>query len=438
MSFYDSSKEFISGRKISKNITTPQNCAYIRVTFLKSLAKKMINKGTERGLYEEYSIIAGYPDKNDERIARLEERIVPESNEGAVVSSVDLTSDLILNSFPRANEFGDKITFDCRITSFVGIMLCHGYMAYKARWFEIDNTNIVFKKYESLTAGNANSAQTVETVAHGLTISRMLGVNFNHTADGKATVTIQTLGGSFSYTFNGYGYYSNGQIMVKNMEVNSVSSVLTDCKLTAVNPYLFNPVWIFGASFEGVNTSRWIGQLKAMGYSNFLVNAYPGRNSQGAKQDFDRALAFGCPKFIYWSGSNDMDASTYANYLQQVAAICQEKDIVLIAALKADNRKKDYSDWRSAMLSVGCRYINMEHALVDPLKPHETSSETGFSYIDNWYDGFQGDDGVHPTVLGAKSIAMQALVDFPELIQYSKDEAGGTIPPDDGNDDYNG
>ena len=357
--------------------------------------------------------------------------------DGTVASSNNLNSDLVLSSFPRANEFGDKITFDCRVTSFVGIMICHGYMAYKARWFEIDNTNIVFKKYESLTANNSNSAQTVETVAHGLAISRMLGVNFNHSADGKATVTIQTLGGSFSHTFD-YGYYSNGQIMVKNMEINGVSSVLTDCKLTGANPYLLSPVWILGASFEGVNTSRWVGQLKAMGYFNFLVNAYPGRNSQGAKQDFDRALAFGCPKYIYWSGSNDSEVSSYTNYLQQVAAICQENGITLIGGYKADNRKKDYTDWRTALTNVGCRYINMAHALVDPLIPHDTSSDTGFNYVDNWYEGFQSDDGIHPTSLGAKSIAMQVLIDFPEIMQYAQDSSAGIIPDDDGNDDFNG
>ena len=110
--------------------------------------------------------------------------------------------------------------------------------------------------------------------------------------------------------------------------------------------------------------------------------------------------------------------------------LCKEKGITLIAGYKANNLKTDYSAWRDALTEVGCRYISMEHALIDPSKlPWEVNK-------DCWYDGFMSSDGVHPTILGAKAIAMQACIDYPELMWDCRETTASVTPEDEGGEDH--
>ena len=320
-------------------------------------------------------------------------------NNAARKTADDLTADLVLDSFPYANKFGDKFTFGCKISSFSGIKFGKGYNSTYAAWVEIDATNV------KLFAGT-QTATPVETVAHGLTISTMLNVSINVNKEGAAVLTLQTLGGVFNHTFSGWGYNVAGFITVKND-----SSVLSDCVLTATNDAFKCPVWVFGASFEGVGDTRWPGQLKALGYFNFLLNAYPGRDSNTSILDLYRALNYGIPKYLYFAGSNDGTDSIFNANHQRIMALCAVYGITLIANVRADNQDSDYSARRTTVINSGCRYVNNYAALQNPAIPWSAGT-------DNWYEGFQASDGKHPTTLGAQSIAMEFLKDFPEITQY--------------------
>ena len=54
----------------------------------------------------------------------------------------------------------------------------------------------------------------------------------------------------------------------------------------------------------------------------------------------------------------------------------------------------------------GLRYIDFAKAV--------NAEVTGAS----WYNGCLSSDNVHPTIAGAKALASQVLVDFPEIMQY--------------------
>jgi hypothetical protein len=535
--FYDEDYVFISGVDHKPtDFTTPATCAYIRVCYNKDYAseKIMVNAGTERGIYEEYSPIAGYPDKNQEVIDNINKQITeitdyttksymlaggdnlgkfgttssqkrgiipvnagekyiianvtgniryafvtsdeggsgdtvpvvdgtsvmtPTNNDvayitipqgckylifnstppgftarvyrvidniellnscsdsivkntrdisairgkdGLVVKANDLSSDLTLDDFPRANNFGDRYSFTCKVSSFNALKIGHGTTAGYAKWFEINNTNIILYSNQP----NANTA--LETVAHGLTIDTLLNINIRITKDGVAVLNIQTLANSFTHEFVGWKYDTAGMLQVQND-----GSVFTNCALSAVNDMIKSPVWIFGASFESMKTS-WTKQLIDMGYDGFYANAYPGRNGANTILDLKRALELGTPKYLYYSGSNDTTLQTYTNNLNEIKALCDSLEITLIVGYKADNLTVDYSQYRSAAVALGCRLLNNKEALQDP-------SITWAENVDTWYDGFMSSDGIHPTAYGFIAIAMQACVDIPEIMQYKEE-----------------
>ena len=317
-----------------------------------------------------------------------------------IIRANTLSSDLVLESFPYSNKFGDQYIFGCRVESFSGIKICKGYESYCANWFEIDESNVVLKIYESSTVVR-------ETVAHGLKITRMLNVNINITAEGKAVLTMQTLGGSFTHTFDKWGYEANGVLTVKND-----GSKLSNCYISATNIFFNHPVWIFGASYECVYNASWPGQLKNMGYFNYLLNGYPGRNGASTIDDIKKSLNYGKPQYLYYSGSNEITDEIYMTNLNIISSICKEKGITLIVYFRPDIPSRDNSNRRAAVIDVGCRYVNGELALHDPNKAWSLGQNT-------WYDGFLSSDNKHPTEMGAKALAMQFLCDFPEIMQFS-------------------
>ena len=319
-----------------------------------------------------------------------------------VVRASDLSSDLVLKSFPYSNKFGDQYYFGCKVEDFSGIKICKGYESYRANWFEIDETNIVLKFYESTIVER-------EKVAHGLKITRMLNVNINVTSEGKAILTMQTLGDSFTHTFDKWGYDANGPLMVKNN-----GSKLTECTLSAVNKYFKHHIWIFGASYEGVYDARWPGQIKKMGYLHFLLNGYAGRNGAQTIADIKRALDYGCPQYLYYSGSNESSDDVFINNFNTIKSLCKDKGITLLVYYRPDIPSEEYSARRASIVESGCRYVNGEMALHDPTKVWSKG-------VNTWYDGFLSSDGRHTTELGAKALAMQFLCDFPEIMEGRTD-----------------
>jgi lysophospholipase L1-like esterase len=96
----------------------------------------------------------------------------------------------------------------------------------------------------------------------------------------------------------------------------------------------------------------------------------------------------------------------------------------------ANSTTRENSAKRNIIENSGCRYVDEELAFHDPVKPYPDPWVDG----DYWYDGFMSSDGLHPTVNGAKALAMQFLKDIPEIMQYTKIGSGDAAPDYDGGD----
>ena len=128
--------------------------------------------------------------------------------------------------------------------------------------------------------------------------------------------------------------------------------------------------------------------------------------------DLKKALNFGTPKFLVWGlGMNDLDTTTSANVqwkdsFDEVMSICKERGITLIAATIPNVPDRINSFKNQVVKTSGLRYIDFAKSV--------DAEEIGAT----WYTGCLSNDNVHPTIAGAKALASQVLVDFPEIMQY--------------------
>lgn len=320
---------------------------------------------------------------------------------------------IALENYPYANTYGECYNFRAKITSFSKIKIGRGtntvnnaFAGTYRCWLEIDSTNINIYR---------NSSSLIGTIAHGLTISTFISVNMRYTEDKKMEVTIMTIGGLVSKTINPYTdasspfWYSDATGMVKAV---SDGSTLTDCKLSATNTHYHSPLWIFGASYEQVE--GWQSQVRKMGYTNYLINAYPGRNSSICYDDFVRATAFGFPKFLYWTMWGNGSASDLDTYIGQVKALCDAQGTTLIIIDRPNSSATDVQDTYAARKAAIEKYKALGVRFVDSASALSSNP----SASDGWYSGYLSSDGKHPTSLGYKSLAMQVLQDLPEIMQY--------------------
>lgn len=299
---------------------------------------------------------------------------------------------LSLENYPYSNKTGDKYCFRCTIDTFDSITIYSGNGTY-GNSVTIDSTNITMKN------GNV--------YPHGLNISTFLYVVIDIATDTTANIYLDTIDGMFTKT----GVSWKNVTGLKWVEANN--SALTDCHFSAINPYFKSPLWVFGASYESIGDSaRWTNYIRTnMGYKNWLFNGYSGRNSSLCYDDLIRALNFGTPKYLFWTMWGNGTASSLQTYFDKVYTLCKEKGIELIIVKRANTPKATEYNARNAaveaMIAKGVRYVD-EATAVSP----NPSDPNGC------YDGYIYTDGVHPTALGAKAIAMQILLDLPEIMQY--------------------
>ena len=304
-----------------------------------------------------------------------------------------------LDNYPYANKKGDQISFSADITSFTKIRIGKGYMSYNNVWFEIDSTNVVLK--------HSTSGTVIDTQAHGLTISDFIKINISFRNDGSIVLNLNSLSGRYQHTFAGVEYSVYGRI-----EVHCITASLTNTILSATNPDFRCPVWMFGDSYFGIVDDRWPGQLKNMGYFNYLNNALAGRASSAALSDIKRALNFGTPKYlVFMCWGNDFNyPDTAIENIDKIYTLCQQRGIEMINYTMANvlSRNGLYEPMNQHIKAMPCRYVDIAKA----------TNPNGGQADSTWYTGYLSGDGVHPTELGAIAQASQVAVDFPEIMQY--------------------
>lgn len=316
-------------------------------------------------------------------------------NDTETVTKDELNNEEIfsVDTFPLHIKKRIVMSFEALITTFNGIIIGKGYQKYRGDYVKIDATNLTLLHYEQ-------SESQRETVAHGITIEGFIKVAMYTDNSGYLYIIVQSKNGTFTYTFKSWGYEANYEPFVK-----SINSTLTEIKLNISCQDFRLPVWAFGDSYFGVSANRWPGEIRDFGFFNFLIDGLAGQSSNGAYNDLVKALNFGTPKYLLWClGMNDSD-DTFKTVLDKVILLCQQKGITLIASTiptVPDRSKEIISQY---VRDSGLRYIDFYKAM-------------GATSEGVWYDGYLDTDNVHPTELGAKVLAMQVLIDFPELMQY--------------------
>ena len=416
--FLDADKKVIGGKNGligTATVTTPEDCRYLVINFYNERSGlALYNLGATARVYEGdvlYPYIP-YGVTSDKIQTYLHQQSISSLGNDALRvprASVAANTNITTNTqgYPHSIK-NNQIVFYGKFDTFDTLTIGRGFTnnAYSGCRFEITTTNITLSKYDGGWAQQA-------TVEHGLVINTYVKVLVSERKN-KVQLCVQTLTGSFEHEFD---YWSaNGLIAVKS------STAMTDTVFSQSNPSFKCPVWMFGDSYYGVDTpNRQRFWLSKWGYDNVLVQSFGGQGSNDAYLDLLRCLDFGTPKYIVWSlGMNDdndgvlSDITTgvwYTTY-QKVKKICEAMDIELILTTIPEVRG-DYFN-KDAMSEVvrnsGLRYIDAAKAV--------GSNADGEWYGNGTEYDYQSSDNVHPSEYGAKAIAMQFLLDFPEIMQY--------------------
>ena len=284
------------------------------------------------------------------------------------------------------------MTFFGKINSFNAVLLGHGTGAY-GYYIMVDDTNIYYM---------SNSAIGT-TVAHGLTISDYIYIEFKIDYDYNVTTHIVTRGGQFTDS-RVINLSTKG-----NVFCSSSGSSFTNVVFTWNSYDYKKALWAFGDSwFTLYSSSRWPYYLREWGYDTCLLNAYPGEASENAYYDLEHALTHGTPKYLFWCiGMNDHDTENSVNdvwlkYAKKVETLCDKLGITLIYCTIPVVSNTSYNNTykNQYIRSSGKRYVDLANAL------------SGVS-------GWEQEDGGHPNEIGARMIASYILSALPEIRQKS-------------------
>ena len=324
-----------------------------------------------------------------------------ESIDGGTASS---ETTFALNSYPYFLKKGNCIIFDATFQGTSGTFCVgKGYNQYRGDWLEISTSQVKHQHYES-------GLTTVETVSHGLYLSTFVKVIMYAGNSGTLCLVLLTKeGGIFKHLFKNWKFEACNMVFFR-----PVSCVFSKYKLSAINTDFKCPIWIWGDSYVGITDNRWPGQLRNLGFLNFLLDGLAGQGSDAAYDDLLRALTIATPKYLVWTlGMNDTD-QVFKDNLLKVHKICLEKGITLIGATVPTTPTRDKTSHTSIVRNFGIRYIDFHKAVCIDDSGH-------------WYPGYLYSDNVHPTELGAQVMATQVLTDFPELLQYGITDTSGSV-----------
>ena len=307
---------------------------------------------------------------------------------------------------------GCQMSFHGNFSNFVGLkigrMLTHlNNPAYSSKYFTITSDKISLFSYKE-------SERLLEEVQHGLSISGFIRVAISE-RESNLLLIVQTLNGYFEQEFD--AGESNGAFTAE-----SLGSEFTHVEMSISNNSFKKPVWMFGNSYFGADSEvRQMYWLKKWGFTGYLKESFGGQTSQYAYTDFTKCLAFGTPKYLVWAeGMNDdnngvlddITTGQWYEYYIKVKELCERYGIELILATVPEVRGNYFN--KDAMAEVirnsGLRYIDLAKAL--------GSNANGEWYGNGTEYDYQSADNVHPSVYGARAMAIQFLIDFPEIMQY--------------------
>ena len=407
--YYDENKTFISAASaivVGTELTPPTDALYLRVTYAT----------TYWGDSTVFSTTANFPSGALEYgVVRLRPSYIPTSKTyippkvGAFFSSdsaLAVDTNLSVGSYNITKNILIVAEFVGTIeTVAVGV----SYYGYYGCWVEITPTSVVVKR--------GSSATTVETLTHGLTLDGYLNVAIDNVinSDGTESAVIRMSNEHQQvYSHSISLGHPQGAIFLRNKNVSGT----LDCKLSFMPKDADRPVWIFGDSYCSYDSSsRWLYYvMRDMKFLNFLLAARGGESSASAIIDF-RALVGNhakFPSFAVWcmgmNNGNDGDGVPNSGWLsdtQEFLTTCDLFGITPILMTIPTVPEHSHVYMNNWIRNSGRRYIDAAKAV------EVAGTDTWKFYGDT--EAFLSSDLVHPTTYGAKAIAAQVILDFPEL-----------------------
>ncbi len=261
----------------------------------------------------------------------------------------------------------------------------------------INNTKII-----TSDRGYSNNYTTNE-YTHGLTISGNLQVLLLSDNKGDMTIKICSQGIDFSSAIK-----TPTMAYIVHPFCNFTGTA-TDHIFTASLPNILKDIWMFGDSYFGVGTSRWMHYLLENNDKRVMIDAYGGENSANSLVSLYNALQMGKPKVIIWclgmnDGTDDTTISTkWQSAIEEVESICESSNIKLILATIPSVPNINHELKNEYVRNSGHQYIDFARAV-------------GASANGVWYNGMLSDDNVHPSSTGAKTLYYEAIASAPQLL----------------------
>ena len=325
--------------------------------------------------------------------------------------SVDIDDNSVLNN--KHLTFTADLGGDLKGTIFAG----HGTEGYSAAYLEITENKLrILHDYAGI--------RVTSDVEHGLNITGFITVNID-VGYGMATVTVMSRDGMYQFKGQWAGRFGKVFIKPEGLSLGNVKAVWFS------DDYKKDIYMIGDSYFNTADPNRWPHYLIRDGYKNHFMTGYPGMDCARGLFDFKLSLERGTPKFAVWCvGMNNADTkdeinASYLATTSEFLKICRERGITPILSTipstpERYNHKKN--EWVRAQ---GVRYIDFERAVgctysgenfcksyVLP-DGREAKNLTGY----DWYPGMLNKDITHPIILGAQALYMQALIDFPEIME---------------------
>jgi hypothetical protein len=317
----------------------------------------------------------------------------------------------------RSNEFLEggsttvkdkkKITFSCDLDDMKdGVLrMGQGFMKTSGAWIEISKNKVCAYSYFSYT--NPNQNEILEPTKLGFNIDGFISVIINNDyANGNNFVIITSSTGSIKIPVPKFSPNSG------EMFVSPLNFDITNCKFSWICECYACDIWIYGDSYLGFgHGARWPYYMLEWGFSSWMSDSKPGGNSNEGYESISNDVTIGKPVYLLWAfGMNDGTdiSNTQPNYNWQnkcrnVISICTKLGIIPILATIPSVPNINHEGKNYFVRNSGLRYIDFAAAV-------------GATSAGVWKTGMLAGDNVHPTQLGAKALASQVLIDFPEIM----------------------
>ena len=378
--------------------------AYVRFSFKKGYVGKITaNAVTNPTIYWSATNISqpGIIDEVERTVPIVDQAntVLGSNSITTEVSFLSSNMTLSLLSAPWFIKKNVSISARMKFSSFTSVSIGKGYEKYRGKWIEIDNTNIT--PYSS--EGGTGSAGT--PIPHGLTISDFLQVSMYMGQDGRMSLSLNSMSGTFTTVLD-YHYEWNYEPFVFG------SQNMTNVKISFSCFDIRRPLWVFGDSYMGIVNDRVGGQIKNLGFFNYCINAIAGARAldsgtpgKSSYNDLERMLSIATPKFILWTDGMNGGEQSNIDFLPILISLCEQKGIELILYLPPNVPTINHDSLNTYIKSTGLRYVDGNAAV-------------GATSEGVWYTDYLSNDGVHPTTLGAQALASRFIADCPELMQY--------------------